>query len=66
MSNGLALVSVWRRWLRTIWKASPALMYSMHLATPASNAAGSKLERYGRVTSPTGATSVSCKSATPC
>ena len=45
MSNGRARVSVWRRWLRTTWKMSPAWMYSLHFSTAASNAAGSKFER---------------------
>ncbi len=43
---------------------SPALMYSLQRKTAASNAFGSKFDSYGKLASPIGATSVSCKSAT--
>jgi hypothetical protein len=43
MSKGRARVSVRNRWLRTIWNASPALMYSRAFSTAASNCARVKL-----------------------
>src|SRR5437868_2423244 len=62
MSNGLADVSSWNRWLGTTWKMSPALMYSWQCATIASNWALVRFELGLSVAGPSVAMSIGGRS----